>query len=570
MRPEVHLYFARASVVLCATAFAAYFSLYACTLHDLFRTYAFDLGTFDQGVWLVSRGLEPFVTVRGLHLLGDHVRLFSYVLAPVYWVFDDVRVLLVLQSVVVASGAWLLSRIAEKELPGRPWLGASLSVGYLLHPAVQNLVLDQLHADAFATTLILAAVYFLRCGRVLAFAGAAALAMSCKEDIPLVFVVMGLMLLQQAQRRTLGVATVVAAGAYFVLCIFLILPHFNGIGFFRTTYGAYAGFGRSGLDPQWLWDRLMSTRNAGYLLALGAPHLLLFLVAPFATLPAVPSLLANLLSDSPYMSDLQYHYQTSIVPFLFVATVDALARMAARRSAWGVPTRTDSSRGLASGLRVWGEYLAPALLVVAAVVANARYSKVPLLEAWSQLAQLRLERLDPRPARIREALASIPRDAVVSADYTLVPHLTHRRAIYVAPNPFSAVNWGIHGENADDPGTVDFILFRPTEEPDEPRGVVNYLVRDGHFEQVSGDDTIAVYHRIPPPAPALQASCGDWNGDGSVNDDDFRQISSNVTKHLECAAGVCDTDGDGVVAFSDLVRLRSHIRELSIPLLCPE
>ena len=30
------------------------------------------LGIFDQGVWLLSRLKDPFVTIRGLPLFGDH------------------------------------------------------------------------------------------------------------------------------------------------------------------------------------------------------------------------------------------------------------------------------------------------------------------------------------------------------------------------------------------------------------------------------------------------------------------------------------------------------------------
>ena len=40
-----------------------------------FATFSFDLGIYDQGVWLLSRFHDPFVTVRGLELFGHHVNL---------------------------------------------------------------------------------------------------------------------------------------------------------------------------------------------------------------------------------------------------------------------------------------------------------------------------------------------------------------------------------------------------------------------------------------------------------------------------------------------------------------
>ena len=109
-------------VLLLAAIYATYFSVATCVSHMLFHTYAYDLGTFDQGIWLAGHGSNFFNTEHKQHQHSNHVRLFSFVLAPVYWIWDDVRALLILQSVAIAAGAWLLCRIAERLLPGRPWL----------------------------------------------------------------------------------------------------------------------------------------------------------------------------------------------------------------------------------------------------------------------------------------------------------------------------------------------------------------------------------------------------------------------------------------------------------------
>ena len=52
--------------------------------HDTFGTWAFDLGIYDQGFWLVSRG-KSFVTVRGIDFWGHHVNLIAVAFAPFYW-----------------------------------------------------------------------------------------------------------------------------------------------------------------------------------------------------------------------------------------------------------------------------------------------------------------------------------------------------------------------------------------------------------------------------------------------------------------------------------------------------
>src|SRR5438270_1558586 len=54
------------------------------TLYDRFAYMSFDLGIFNQAVWLIAGGKTPFVTLRGVHTLGDHFNVFLYVIAPVY------------------------------------------------------------------------------------------------------------------------------------------------------------------------------------------------------------------------------------------------------------------------------------------------------------------------------------------------------------------------------------------------------------------------------------------------------------------------------------------------------
>src|SRR5262249_39711365 len=38
--------------------------------YDRYWTFGFDLGIYDQGTWLLSRGKDPFVTIRGLEIFG--------------------------------------------------------------------------------------------------------------------------------------------------------------------------------------------------------------------------------------------------------------------------------------------------------------------------------------------------------------------------------------------------------------------------------------------------------------------------------------------------------------------
>src|SRR4030095_12453660 len=88
--------------------FVVAFTWATWTAHDRFGTYGFDVGLYDQGTWLLSRGRAPFVTVRGLDLLGQHAAYIMVLVAPVYRLWADPRLLLLLQVLLLALPALVL------------------------------------------------------------------------------------------------------------------------------------------------------------------------------------------------------------------------------------------------------------------------------------------------------------------------------------------------------------------------------------------------------------------------------------------------------------------------------
>src|SRR3989338_10660871 len=80
------------------------FSFLSIRNHDLYQTFGWDLGFFDQLMWQAARGNLNFVsTIGDINLLGDHFQPVLYLLAPLYWIWDDVRILLIAQAFLVTS-----------------------------------------------------------------------------------------------------------------------------------------------------------------------------------------------------------------------------------------------------------------------------------------------------------------------------------------------------------------------------------------------------------------------------------------------------------------------------------
>jgi uncharacterized membrane protein len=563
-RPRFHRPVLWATALL-ASVYAIWFSAYTCIQHMRFQTFAFDLGTFDQGIWLAGHGTDYFVTVRGLPLLGDHVRLFSFFLAPLYWIWDDVRALLVAQSVFIAAGAFFVCRISLRMLPSRPFVALALAASFLLHPANQNLNLDHAHPDAFAMTLILASVDFLGAGRLVAFSIAAALAMSCKEDVPLVYAALGAVMMLDRARRRLGFTIAAVSSSFFLFSMFVILPYFNrGAGFFRLGRKGFLGsFGLYGTEATWLLEKLTGPESITYLLQIGATNLFVFLLAPLAIVPALPQIAANLLSDAGYMRNLEYHYHTSVVAFLYVGTVAALASTERIRAR--LAERRAPAAAILGGLLA----IAPLAFVASAVATNLAWSRVPVTYPGVVFRYYEAYRKDPQFEKARSLLDRIPPDAVVTADYTTLPHISHRRRIYMYPNPFEVNNWGVDGENMHNPDDVEYIVLRKVHSIRTVTPLVQQLLDEKAFERIAGDDQMALYRRIDAVRMSEKATCGDYDGDGAVTREDVRLVGMAIIRRRPCPMRVCDADGNGKLENRDVLTIGRRMKDAAMKLSCP-
>jgi uncharacterized membrane protein len=72
-------------VLVLIVAYAVRFSLLSVQVQDGYGTPGYDMGIFDQGVWLLSRFHAPFVTVMGRDLFGDHTSFILLLAVPLYW-----------------------------------------------------------------------------------------------------------------------------------------------------------------------------------------------------------------------------------------------------------------------------------------------------------------------------------------------------------------------------------------------------------------------------------------------------------------------------------------------------
>lgn len=130
----------------------------------------------------MSQGKTPFVTVRGMNILGDHFSPILYLLAIPYRFWAHPFWLFFAQTIALASGAFPLYRItlrhSRKEL-----IAVLAAIGYLLHPALFTMLMFDFHPVLLSVPFLLWAMDALDANQPVRFAIASFDAVLCKEEV---------------------------------------------------------------------------------------------------------------------------------------------------------------------------------------------------------------------------------------------------------------------------------------------------------------------------------------------------------------------------------------------------
>lgn len=453
--------------------FALYFSAVSIQRHNAHLTHKSDLGQMDQAIWNTSQGRFVQET-RGEETtsrLTDHVEPIYVPVSLVFWLWDDVRALLVLQALAAALGAWPVFHIAWQRM-GLHWgknqgagrrgqpagraatyqALASLAfvVAYLLYPPLQAALLADFHAMPLATPLILLAFLFSERQQWGRFIAAALLVATVQEGTALLTATLGLYALGRGlwlRRHSAllrgptrwpalaGLIVLLGGLAWFYIATFVIIPAHavEAYGLGESPYVArFGALGDSfGAVVKTLFTRpgqvlrvIMEPLRLGYLLRLLAPVGFLALLGPEILLVGLPLLLANLLSAYPFQYSGQLHYSAPLAAFAVMGAIVGSQRL--RRLARRIAISLHNHR-------LWRAYRAfaplTAWLLVWSIGSQIAWGYTPIgaqfRHAWPTVTEH--HRLLARFAD------QIPDDAALATMPTLFPHLSHRERIYEFP-----------------------------------------------------------------------------------------------------------------------------------------
>jgi uncharacterized membrane protein len=451
-------------VTILALAFVVYFTAYTWSLFDAFRSNAEDMGIMDQAFWNTLHGALLHQTIcnniSDTNCIGDVSRFaihFEPLMLPIsllYVIAPSPKTLMLLQALVVASGAFPVYWIASRRLAS-PLAGLGFATGYLLYPALQSAVIFDFHAVTMAAAFLMFAIYFMLTRNNVGLVIACLLALSTKEEIPVDIIMIALAILVFQRRYKLGLGLIGLSVVW--LAVTLMVMHiFSPLGH-SPTASRYSYLGGNPLEvvrtlvtrPFSVFrDQILNHNALHNLHTLIGPLGYYGILGPSAFVLAVPAILLNLLSSDPHMQLGVHQYSAEIVPFMVFAAISGMTflvpwiTMLARR---GPPRLASAFSPTAEGandivLRLPGGAYRTRYQVVAGLLIFLLLA----LMGFFSLAQQSLADLPGTNAFVwptqtahtrlfTEVAALIPANASVSAQDTLVPHLSHRRHIYQYP-----------------------------------------------------------------------------------------------------------------------------------------
>src|SRR5579863_3547193 len=335
-------------LVLAMVIYAVEMSYQAILRYETFKATAFDLGNMDQVIWNTIHGRLFQFTNQSIDWYGPPTRLavhFEPIILPLsllYLFHSDPRILLVFQTLAIASGALPTFLLARKHLAEWPLLAALLAIAYLMSPALIGLNIFDFHPLSLATPLLLYAVLALEYRRYGWFLLACILAASCKEDVPISIALLGVLVIWKYKLPRLGTTLIIGGLLWSLIAFRVIIPNFYpGVGSNNFWY-RYEILGSSPgeaivnvlLHPWLLFTTFITLDRFYYLAGLIRSTGFLAVLAPEWLLPALPILAENLLSTDPLVYSGVYHYNAVIIPFVMIGAIYGTRNLLAIWRSW--------------------------------------------------------------------------------------------------------------------------------------------------------------------------------------------------------------------------------------------
>ncbi len=380
--------------------FGGIYSLYSVVRHLRFESLSYDLGTYDQLIWLASRGKPLYSSFMELHFFGDHLTPSLVLLAPLYWLWDNVIILLIFQSFFATLGAVPIYWLAKKKTKDEVF-SLVIALAYICFFGIQNAITYDFHPIVLATTLLAWLFFFYENNKRLLFWLILIIFLGLQENFALFTIALGIYLAARYRDFKKGIALAALGTVWFLLAVFVIIPHFSQASYiylpYHLTKMSFLEIIKMMIYP-WTKAKVMiaSLLSFGFLPLLSPAIFILLFEEFFQRFVGSPF---------PARWCVGYHYNSILVPVLAMGAIEAFKKNFSRK------------RSLAIIIIFIGIFLTQKL--------TAPATEKLLTRKFYDFSRVK---------DIKVILSLIPKDASVAATNNLGPHLSHRQQLILLTN----------------------------------------------------------------------------------------------------------------------------------------
>ena len=316
---------------LVAASFLSFIILFslAAYRHFLLQSNAYDLGLFEQYLWMGSRGLFAPGTIHEMHIFADHGAFILLPMSLLYLIWSSPLLLLAMQSFCIAFTAIPLWGYTKKfaATDDQSWL---IALTWWMTPLVFNANLFDFHPEICLLPLIAYAFYCMRDNQhPLKIISLWLCTLLARDGNVLLLIGIAMTLLMNRKLK-LSIALVFCSSLWILFLTRFLYPSLGkfGDGFHAADRYSHLGGSLAGFienlrsEPINMLASMQPGDSFIYILMIFAPFVLLLRKSdPTIMLSAIPLLASNILSSSYSQKTLIHHYSLPIALLLLIATI---------------------------------------------------------------------------------------------------------------------------------------------------------------------------------------------------------------------------------------------------------
>jgi len=402
-------------IVFIFILFSTLYSLLAIIRHNHFQSQGIDFSIYDQALWLYSKFEYPFSTITNLPDLADRFRPIMLLLSTLYWFTENERILLLFQATILSSAVFPIWLIARRCLPRI--LAIVIAFLYIDFIGIQATAVYDFHEMSLLPFLLAWLFYFLQKERWICYFFFLFLGLAVREHVGFLLSTLGIYIWLVKRSWKMAFATVVISFTWSILAIKIFMPALG-----QNDYSSFVQENES-LESA-LIGYLTNPQSivSNFFLPILKTQTLIWSLVSFGLVPIIymPLMPASLFQFATRFLDqlhpvrwtLFFHYSAELAVVLAVATI------------FGCVIILQKFRSI--------KYIA---LILAMLLMFAHIGTNLLLDSpLKNLLKPQFYKHQSWMDNTRLVLAQVPKNTSVASQNNLLPHLSHRKEVYLLPN----------------------------------------------------------------------------------------------------------------------------------------